>query len=81
MQLQIGVTQYRGWPEKKHCFNLFLANIPILYTMKILENQRFPKSTRKPKVFRENKMGILTRNGLKMCIFIATIIATKQPSE
>ena len=39
--------------------NPFLANAPILYPLKALENQRFSG------VFREYKMGTLARNGLR----------------
>ena len=39
--------------------NPILANVPILYSLKTLENQRFPG------VFREYKMGTLARNGLR----------------
>ena len=39
-------------------FNAFLANVPILYSLKIAEIQRFPG------IFREYKMGTLVGNGL-----------------
>ena len=39
-------------------FNQILANFPILYPLKTLENQRFSG------VFREYKMETLTKNGL-----------------
>ena len=41
-------------------FNTFLAYVPILYTLKTRENQRFSR------VFRGYKMGKLARNGLML---------------
>ena len=38
--------------------NPFLANVPILFPLKTLENQRFSR------VFKRYKMGILARNWL-----------------
>ena len=45
-------------------FNPVLANVPIFFPLKTLENQRFPG------VFREHKIGLLTRNSLIISSFL-----------
>ena len=42
-----------------HCYNPFLAKVPILYTLKRPKNKRFSR------VFKQHKIAILARNGLR----------------
>ena len=61
------LKKYMQWENSKTAFfstvilriNPSLTNVPILYPLKKPENQRFSC------VFRGNKIGTLTRNGLK----------------